>query len=143
MGQDALVDAQVRGGEELLARLAASGFEVATAFWAKPDGEPWFLYIATPAVDTNGPRGAYAELFSRLGPYDDTGIGLFEIRVISPSDTMAVAAMDVTRPKPARGPFAVSSPKPYAGMTRFNGSRLGGVDVDGVLIYPPRPAHAP
>ena len=43
----------------------------------------------------------------------------------------------MTKPKVPDGPFAVRNPKPYSGMTRFGGSSLGGISVDGAYIYPP------
>lgn len=144
MGQDALVDEQVRSGERLLAQLAAVGFEITGAFWAQVSEEGvWFLYLASPVVDVKGLQEGYRDLLDHLRQLDYVGVGPFEIRLVSPSDTMAAAAAEVTRLKPGAGPFAVKNPKPYPGMTRFGGSRLGGVDVEGVLIYPPQLAPTP
>ncbi|MDY3552392.1 hypothetical protein R5W24_001474 [Gemmata sp. JC717] len=129
MGQDALVTEQIKAGERFLAQLAAAGFSVSLAFWARPDEEGWHLYLATPLVDTKGPLGAYHDLTLHERRFDNVGLDPFEVRLVSPSDTMAVAAAKLIEPKPWQ-------PKPSPFMTRFNGSRLGGIDVEGVLVYP-------
>ena len=60
MDQVTLVDEQKKDGLKLAERLAQQGFEVTAAFWLRTseDGQ-WFLYFASPVVDSEGKREAY------------------------------------------------------------------------------------
>ncbi|MDY3559451.1 hypothetical protein R5W23_000444 [Gemmata sp. JC673] len=129
MDQDALVTERVEAGKRFLAQLSAVGFPIAVAFWARPSDEQWFLYLASPVVDEKGGHEAYRDLTLHERRFDNVGLDPFEVRLVSPSDTMAVAAAKLIEPKPWQ-------PKPSPFMTRFDGSRLGGIDVEGVLVYP-------
>ena len=60
MDQDTVVSEQTESGKRLIQTLAAAGFEVRVAFWAKPTDEgKWYLYLASPVVDEKGPFAAY------------------------------------------------------------------------------------
>lgn len=144
MDQDTLVNEQIESGKRLIDALPPSGFEVRTAFWAKPTEEgKWYLYLSSPVVDEKGQRTAYGQVFDVMRNLPDLWIEPLEIRVVGVGDSVASAAEALTRPKVPNGPFAVRNPKPYPGMTRYGGSTLGGVSVDGVAIYPPpEPATA-
>lgn len=137
MDQDALVVTRVEAGSRLIEALAADGFEVRSAFWAKPaaDGE-WFLYLASPAADDPGPEAAYQTVHRVVRQRPDLGFHPLDVRVIGMDDPMTRAAVEATKPRVAAGPFAVPNPKPYRGMTRYGGSTFGGLSVEGVLIYP-------
>jgi hypothetical protein len=137
MGQEVLVDAHVQMGEHYLKQLRATGFPVEGAFWAALAEESWYLYVVTPLVDKKGTRDTYTELIAHESKFAEQSLDGFDVRVVSPNDAMALAVAELVRPKPGPGPFGIKNPKPYPGMTRFNGSRLGGVDVEGALIYPP------
>jgi hypothetical protein len=138
MDQDTVVMGQIDGGKSLIESLRDVGFDVRTAFWARPtDDEKWFLYLASPVVDAKGLQAAYGVVHRVIRQKPELWIDPFEVRVLGENDTLAVAAREVIKPRMALGPFAVPNPKPHVGMTRFNGSSLGGVSVDGVYIYPP------
>jgi hypothetical protein len=132
-----MVTERVDGGKALILALREAGFEVHAAFWAKPsdDGE-WFLYLSSPVVDREGLLQACRVAHAVIRQHPDFWIDPFEVRLIGEKDPMAEAALEVVRPKPGQGPFAVPAPKPYTGMTRFGGGMLAGVNMDGVLIYP-------
>ncbi len=143
MDQDAVVSEQTESGKRLIEALAAAGFDVRVAFWAKPsDDGKWFLYLASPAVDEKGPLAAYRFVFDVLRQIPDLRIEPLEVKVIGLNDSLAQAALAVTKPTVTDRPFAVRNPKPYPGMTRFDGAVLGGVSVEGVYIYPPAQAAA-
>jgi hypothetical protein len=145
MDQDALVNEEIDGGKRLIEALAVDGLEVRVAFWAKPtEDERWHLYLASPFVDDKGPAAAYRLVQGTLGRTADVWIDPFDIRVIGMNDSLAEAALDLTKPKAPDSLFAVRNPRPYPGMTRFGGSSLGGISVDGAYIYPPlQPAASP
>ncbi len=138
MDQDSVVTEQIEGGRRLLEMLREKGFEVVNAFWAKPteDGK-WFLYLASPFVDQNGPMAAYRLVNSVLRATPDLWIKPLDVKVIGLDDSLTQAAMDLVKPRAPDGPFAVGRPRIFPGMTRFGGATLGGLDVDGALIYPP------
>jgi hypothetical protein len=138
MDQDTVVSEQTESGGRLIAEVAASRFEVRVAFWAKPTDEgKWFLYLASPLVDEKGPAVAYRHVYDVMQRMPDLWIDPLDVRVIGLNDSLAEAALAVTRPTVPASPFAVRNPKPYPGITRFGGPSLGGVSIDGAYIYPP------
>jgi hypothetical protein len=139
MDKDALVSESepTKSGERLIEALAADGFDVRVAFWAKPTDEgKWFLYLASPIVDSEGPAVAYRRVQRVLRTTPGLWIDPFDIRVVGLNDSIAEGAAAAIASKLPNGPFAVPNPKPSAGMTLFNGTTLGGVSIDGVYIYP-------
>src|SRR5208283_2448034 len=123
-------------GKQLIDALAAEGFEVRVAFWAKPtEVGKWFLYLASTFVDDRGPAAAYRLVQKTLRKTPGLWIDPFEIRVIGMNDTLTEAVLETIKPKVPDSPFAVRNPKPFPGMTRFGGGTLGGMSVDGAYIY--------
>jgi hypothetical protein len=138
MDQDAMVTEQKESGERLIEALAAAGFDVRVAFWAKPtDDGKWFLYLASPTVDEKGARTAYQLVFDVLEQIPDPGIEPLEIKVIGLNDSLARAVLAVMKTKVPNGLFATRNPKTHRRMLRFDGSVLGGTSIDGAYIYFP------
>jgi hypothetical protein len=137
MDQDSVVVDQVDAGKRLMAALEAKGFEIRLAFWAKPSDEgKWYLYLASPFVSQKGPLEAYRFVLEVIGNLPDLWIDFFDIKVLGLDDSLTKAGMALMKPKVSSDPFAVKPPKPFPGMTRFNGSNLGGLSVDGATFYP-------
>ena len=133
-----MVNEQTESGKRLIKRLVAAGFDVQLAFWAKPTEEgKWFLYLASPVVDEKGPRIAYRLVHDVMRTLPDPWIDPLDVKVVGLNDSLAEAASAVIRPKVPNSAYTVQNPKPFPGMTRFGGSTLGGVSIDGALIYPP------
>jgi len=140
MDQNVLVTDEIESGHKLVERLVANGFDVRLAFWVKEsDAGQWFLYLASPMVDEQGPAAAYRVVGPVVDSMPELGIDPFAVKVVGLNDSMTTAAQAVIRPRISDSPFAVQNPKPYPGITRFGGSTLGGVSVDGAYIYPPLP----
>ena len=138
MDQDTVVSEQTESGKRLIQALAAAGFDVRLAFWAKPTDEgKWFLYLASPFVDEKGPLAAYRLIHDVMRKVPDPWIDLLDVKVVGLNDSLAEAATAVMKPKVPSSPYAVQNPKPFPGMTRFGGSTLGGVSIEGAYIYPP------
>jgi hypothetical protein len=138
MDQDTLVREQIEGGAQSIEALREKGFEIRIAFWAKPtDDAKWFLYLASPVVDTKGLQAAYRIVHGLIRQRPDLWLDPFEMRAIGENDSLAKAAWEVIKPRMPSDQFAVPNPKPYVGGTWFRGSTLGGVDVDGAYIYAP------
>jgi len=133
-----MVIEQIDQGAALIEALRKDDFETAVAFWAKlSDGQNYHLYLALPVVSVAGEFNAYLAVQRKLRQMPELGLDPLEVRVLDPQDSMAVAAAEILKPKVAVGPFAVANPKPYPGMTRYGGSKLGGMEIDGAYIYPP------
>jgi hypothetical protein len=138
MDQVTVVNEQTESGNRLINALALAGFEVRVAFWARPtDDEKWFLYLGSPFVDENGARAAYRFVHDVMRKLPDVWIDPLDIKVVGLNDSMTEDVLDVTKPNIPNSPYAVRNPKPYPAMTRFGGSSLGGVEIDGAYIYPP------
>jgi len=133
------------GGWRLVDSLHGRDFKVDVAFWARLTGEEkWILYLASPMVDEQGAGTSYQLIHALLREGPEWGVDPFAVIVLGVGNLMARAASDIIQPKPASGQFAVPNPKPYRGMTRYGGSSFGGIQVDGVYIYPPwEPAMNP
>jgi len=139
-----VVSEQTESGERLISALAADGFDIRVAFWAKPTDEgKWFLYLASPMVDDKGPAAAYRLVHGILRKTPDLWIDPLEIRVLGLNDSLTEAALAVIKPKVADSPYAVRNTKLYPGPTRFGAATLGGVSMDGAYIYPPSQLSAP
>jgi hypothetical protein len=133
-----MVSEQTEGGKRFIEALVADGFDVRVAFWAKlTDEGKWFLYIASPIVDGQGPAAAYRLVHDVLRKRPDLWIDPFEIRVVGLNDSLAKAALAATEPKVPDSPFAVWNPR--RGGIHFRGSTLGGVSIEGAYIYAPPP----
>lgn len=67
MATTALVDRDLDIGRKILAALAKAGITVNVAFWANvPQISEWQLFIATPLVDSEGPKSAYERVLRTL-----------------------------------------------------------------------------
>ena len=142
MDQDCVVSDQIEAGKRLMLALEANGFEIRLAFWAKPSDEMrWYLYLASPFVSQNGPLEAYRFVLDVMKNHLDLGIEFFDIKVLGLDDSLTKAGLAVMKPRVVSSPFAVNPPRPFAGMTRFNGTTLGGLSIDGAVFYPlPEPS---
>ena len=89
MASSALVEAKIKDGKRVIDRLDKAGIVVTAAFWYYiEDAENWRLIIATPLVESEGPRAAYAKIHDAqwerrparlrkpiLGPSEITAVG--------------------------------------------------------------------
>jgi hypothetical protein len=147
--KDTLVSQQTESGSQLISALAADGFDIEVAFWAKPTEEgKWYLYLASPVVDQDGPAAAYRRVHNVLRKTQIPRIDPLEVRVVGLNDSLAKEAMAVVKPGGTGSPYAARNPGPYPGITLFRGDTLGGIDVDGAIVYAPaygapRPVPAP
>jgi len=67
MATTALVDRDLDIGRKILGVLGHAGITVNVAFWAHvPQISEWQLFIATPLVDTKGPKSAYEQVLRVL-----------------------------------------------------------------------------
>lgn len=67
MATAALVDRDLEVGRKIIGVLARAGIPVTVAFWAHvPQTDEWQFFVATPLVDSKGPRSAYEQVLKLL-----------------------------------------------------------------------------
>ena len=125
MDYELLVDAQIEDGKALIAQLTRGGFDVSVAFWVKTSEEGlWFLYVGSRSVGSMPLADVYRVAYSALRQIPNASISLSQIKLIEPSNPIAVDAMEVRDRYPARL------------ATRYRGKTLGDVSIDEAYIYP-------
>src|ERR1700682_1679623 len=118
MDKATLVDIDIKAGERVLQILDNAGFKVNIALWLySSEFEAWRLYIASPLVDTKGPKEAYLQLFSALRSIEPDLASAVTITVVSPKD-----------------PFMRSLKRTFGMTSSVHGMRLGGNIIDGVFV---------
>jgi len=125
MDQGPLVIEETDAGADLVRRLNSS-FPIQAAFWVKDSDEgQWYLYIASDQIDDTNLRQAYGEVMRLAGQMATPYLDPFQVKLVSASDPLAQAAIDIHRRFPGTT------------ATRFGGRNFGGMGVDGAYIYPP------
>lgn len=129
MGPGLLVTEQIEAGEELIREFDRYA-PVSVAFWAKPtDADDLYLYIASDHIDDTNFDVAYGEIVrifanNRAQPAYQW-LDQFRIKLLYGSSRPAQEAIKI------RDRFSAPIP------TRFGGTSLGGLSIDGAYIYPP------
>ena len=125
MVASALVDRKIERGRRLIKKLDDSRFPVTAAFWYYfPEAEQWRLVVASPTVDSQGRRAAYAEIHKiqrrgvRLPP-----LSVSEITAVSPRDPLVKLLSSAIRTRPG-----------IAGIA-FSGNVINGVYIEDAYIY--------
>lgn len=122
----ALVDGQLSAGQALLHQLAEDGLPASVAFWALPseDGR-WWLYVAFPELDKEGPTRFYGRVGAALEKIDSSQLSLFDVKAIGEKHPMTRSVLKLLAERRSSAPF------------RYEGPRLGRLDIEGAVIYPP------
>jgi hypothetical protein len=133
MDQAALVGRdQIDDGFKLVEQLVQNHFDVVAAFWLKDSEEgQQFLYIASKSVDEHGKNKAYRDVHHAMQQLPALSLDYFDVKLISPSDPLAKAVLDLYARYPAKIP------------TWIRGQRLGDVTVEEAYVYPPLQPAAP
>jgi hypothetical protein len=117
-----LVDERIDEGERFLDEHRKTGFDVAVAFWALTSEEGlWFLYIASPVVDTAGLAEAYRRVYTEFSRSQARWINRSDIKLIGSKSPIARDAIAYQ-----------SSSLP----TRYGGRKLGNLIIEEAYIYP-------
>ena len=130
MDKTVLVNEQIDAGREFAK--AFNAYEtVDVFFWLNPaDSSEWLLYVASKAIDDGNLDIAYGEVLRLVGSGRQMWLDAFQIKLINSEDALAQKAKEIRDRHPA--PLA----------TRYNGTSMASVAVDGVYIYPPLNAAA-
>ena len=99
MGKATLVEADMEAGKALLKKLDEVKFKVKAALWLyMPDPEEWRLVLASPSIDTDGPKRAYETVQSQLQGIGQKDIlSLQNISLVSPRDKLIKALKSVIK----------------------------------------------
>ena len=124
MDQEPLVNESIAAGADYIARFDQYA-PVKAAFWLKrSDAGGWALYLASDAIDDSNRGKSYGEVLRLTQAAPTPYLDPFQIKLISGDHPLASAVLAVQRRYP--GNLA----------TRYGGSNLGGVGIDGAYLYP-------
>jgi hypothetical protein len=83
-----LVKQLIGDGERLVAALESRRLPMDAAFWYHiPDLLRWRLFIATPLVESSGPRAAYVIIQETLTALQPHSLSLSDVSVLSPQES--------------------------------------------------------
>ena len=120
-----LVDREIEDGERLVSKLDEEGFPLDAALWLYlSDLNEWRLMIASPWVDSKGPKATYAridQVLQELRP--EIGIPFAGISVVPPNDRLISALRS-----------AASTGSGISGV-RFTHNVVGGQYIEDAYIY--------
>ncbi len=125
MDQAVLVNEQLDAGSAFLEAFNKS-VPVDAAFWMnEADSPSWYLYVASKAVNDSNLRDKYREVLNVAEKAKNLWLDPFRIKLVNSNNRLASQVIEVQTLYPIKHP------------TRFNGSSIGGVAIDGAYIYPP------
>jgi hypothetical protein len=125
MGDELLVSEQVDAGADFV-RDFNDYVTVSVACWVIPaDSDDAFLYIASDDIDDSNFDVAYGQVLRKLSGKRSQWLDPFQIKLVNTSDPIAQDAIEIR--DRYRAPL----------VTRYGGSSLGGMSIDGACIYPP------
>ncbi|MBI3464358.1 MAG: hypothetical protein HY000_15075 [Planctomycetes bacterium] len=108
MDQSALVDAPIDVGCRFLEQFDKYA-PVFVAFWLKSDDErPWVLCIACERILAGSFHAAYQEVLRILSEMGEPGFDPFRVRLIEPSDPLALTALKAYMSRAKRLPLRIS-----------------------------------
>jgi len=124
MDQAILVNDQIDAG-----RVFVEAFHkynaVDAAFWLNPaDSGEWFLYIASFGINDDNFDIAYGEVLRLAGHKRNMWLDAFQIKLLSSEDPLAKKVIEIRD----RYPALIA--------TRYNGSSIAGLEINGAYIYP-------
>jgi len=124
MGQDLLVIEQIDAGADFV-RDFNDYVSVSVACWVNPaESDNLFLYLGSDDIDDTNIDVAYREVLRRLGRRRTQWLDPFQIKLVNSSDPVARDAIQIRDRYPAKT------------ATRYQGSSIGGMSIEGAYIYP-------
>ena len=127
MDKKALVDRDIKAGEELIGKLDEKGFPFNAALWYfDPDAEDWRFIIATDLVQTLGPHKTYERLHPYLAPFrDESELTPMNVTAVTPTDDLSRLLASVIQ----------TGPGPGVSHIRFTGNVVNGTFIEDAYIY--------
>lgn len=125
MDQESLAREQIDAGQKFLDAFGKRA-PVKVAFWLKTsDDSDWYLFVALDGFKFEDMPRLYTEVFHASKEIEDPNFDQFQVRLVSAGTPLAQAALGVYRRYPTSIP------------THLRGGSFGGMDAEGVYIYPP------
>jgi hypothetical protein len=104
--------------------LKLENVDVEAVFWLyRSEGDQWYLYIVSRLVDQIGITEAYKSVFRVMKTLAGLRIDRFQVKLVSPSDTIAKAIADFLRMRHAPSP------------TEIRSSTVGGLYIEHAYVY--------
>lgn len=123
---ESLTDSMMKSGAKLIERLDANGSEIKSAFWLYfSEEKTWKLVIASPLVDSEGPREYYKRVVKANSEASEQEeiISLNDVGVTNPS-TQIVQLLK----------FMIGTGDGISGI-RFSRNTINGVFIEDAYIY--------
>jgi hypothetical protein len=117
MAKKALLDADLKLGEKILASLDAEKFPISVATWILTEEEGWQLVIGTPLYESGGPSEAYRKLIGALRKHDPESRDFDDVRLMK-----------------NREPFIRELRHLFGKTASVKGMRLGGHQIGGLWL---------
>jgi hypothetical protein len=126
MGQEILVENQIEDGLRFVERLVQDDFPVTAACWVKTSEDGmWYLYIASPLVDTEGPKKSYRRVYALMQRIPQPfRIHPFDVKLVGAGDAIAEGVRRSHQRYPDKRPV------------HYGETQLGGVNIEGAYVYP-------
>jgi hypothetical protein len=132
--KEQLTPEMITVGREMSLRLREKGFKLVCSLWLYHlDSNSWRLVLASPIVDSEGPRRAYEIIEQILQENWEMGIWLRDISAVSPSDPLVQALRSLGKIE-LLNPYYAPSPRVDVGR-RYTRSRLGDAFVEDAYIF--------
>lgn len=123
MGQDFLVTEQIDAGDRFI-RDFNEYASISVACWVKPeDAFKPYLYLASDEIDDTNIDLGYGEVLRRLRGKASQWLDPFQVKLVNTGDPVARDAIAIRDRYPAKLP------------TRYYGSSIGGIPIEGAYIY--------
>jgi hypothetical protein len=124
MATDALVADRIDRGESLVSDLIRHQFPICAALWIRAsDDDSWFLYIVSPAVDTDGIIESYRRLHTILQNTPAAQSLRFSIKLIGLTNSIS------------KNVLALKQLWQGALPTWHHGPQLGNLAIEEAYIY--------
>jgi hypothetical protein len=123
---ESLTDSMMKAGAKLIERLDASSSDIKSAFWLYfSDDKIWKLIIASPLVDTAGPREYYKKIVNAnaQAEAEEEVVSLNDIGVMNTSNQI----VQLLR-------FAISTGDSISGI-RYSRNTINGFFIEDSYIY--------
>jgi hypothetical protein len=137
MATAALVDRDLDIGRKILGALAKASIRVNIAFWAYvPQISEWQLFIATPLVDSKGPRSAYEAVLRVLRDAGmDPELPWRRIFLRSPKDPILKSLENQSIPRGTPSAYYVTYAPEPSGTFRILNVPVGGTFIEDAYLY--------
>lgn len=122
--KEALTEEMKTAGAELTRKLDEAKWPVSASFWYfEPDENRWKLIVASPRLETDGPRRSYEAISNAVGTLREHFDGLGFIAVVAPGNPVVRTLA-----------LAVSTGPAIAGI-RFSKRMVDGHYIDDAYVY--------